>query len=161
MWPLAPRDRCGVCLASPDGPRADRRFLSYKNRSIYPVKWASAEAGQETRRRSEAKESGSVAEQYQIWERPIGQKRGGSGVSPAPFSPIFGRPKMGPPEASSKKKAVKREKRKREVEGCLTLRPLFSASTAGRNTAAAGGRWPPCGSGRCRRPPPPAAPGPG
>ena len=41
---------------------------------------------------------GSVAAQYQTRSRPIGQTRG-AGVSPAVFSPICGRPKMGPPEA--------------------------------------------------------------
>ena len=61
-----PRNRCGRYPTSAVAPRADRCFYLQKTRFACLFNRASAEAGRETRRRSDAKESDSVAKQYQI-----------------------------------------------------------------------------------------------
>ena len=70
-----------------------------KNKCIYPFKRATAEAGRAARRRSDAKTLIQWQGSIKSDTGQLGKQRG-SGVSPAVFPPTFGRPKVGPPEAS-------------------------------------------------------------
>ena len=96
--PLVPRNRCGGIPTSPVGPRDDRHFWSRETkRWLYPFKRATAEAGRNTRQRSDTRRtcwfSGTALSQS---DRDRLDKRRGAGVSPAVFPPTFGRPKVGP-----------------------------------------------------------------
>ena len=60
-----PRNRCSGYPTLPDGPRDESSFYLQNTGFACPFKRPSGEVGKETRRRSDAKESGSVAGQYQ------------------------------------------------------------------------------------------------
>ena len=100
-----PRNRCGGLRTSPDGPRAER-FYSYCYRKpgafpeeqaagyrkvscFYPFKRATAEAGQDTRRRSDAKKRRFSGCAVLTCERPIGKRRGSSPKGAGAFSVHF------------------------------------------------------------------------
>ena len=80
-----PRNRCGECPTSPDGPRAEVHFVRWKNRFIYPFKRATAEAGRAARRRSDAKTPIQ-------WQGSIKSDTGQLGKQRGPGSPwrLFG-----------------------------------------------------------------------
>ena len=130
-----------LCRTSPDGPRAEVHFVRWKNRFIYPFKRATAEAGREARRRSDANGqnfSGKAVSNLGAsdWAKAGVQPEGGWRFFP-PFlgGQKWGRQRQnsveGPDWPSRCRRRQNREKRKKEAKGRLYPLPPFSAFTEG------------------------------
>ena len=73
LW--LPRNRCGGCPTSPDGPRAEGCFLPHKIDSSIPSKGRQPKPDQiPATDQIPGGIGGSVAAQDQVWEHPIGQR---------------------------------------------------------------------------------------
>ena len=114
-----PRNRCGDYFTSPDGPRAEGHFcfvdgsrsVSKRRRPFDTQKkiHLSLQKGASRSWTSSLPQIRSPEDGVSQWHLVIKSnpdrldKQWGSGVAPAVFSPIFGRPKMGPSETKQRR----------------------------------------------------------